>query len=233
MVSRMGPAVAMKSLVPGQAGEKNRWATAWFVMGFLLFVAGTGSGCFGSAKAAVQHYYELPAYKDLSLSGPKIDKVVRVEEFDTASAYDVLRLAYRVSTYEIRYYGVRQWVSKPGALVASSLRRALEASKRFRLVTEESPPVADYSVQGKVLAIEEVDHGPRKGRWYAHLGLRILVRSVSDGRVVWRGDFDRMVPVRRRRAVDVVAGLTRLMRELAKIVIARIQADAGAPRRAN
>ena len=186
------------------------------------------TGCFGSAKAAVQHYYELPAYKHVTVAGRKLDKVVRVEEFDTASAYDVLRLAYRVSEYEIRYYGVRQWVSKPGQLVAASLRRALDVSRRFRLVTEESTPVADYSVSGKVVAIEEVDHGPKKGRWYAHLALLLVIRHVSDGRVVWRGEFDRMIPVRRRKAVDVVAGLTRLMREVAGMVIAKIRADAAA-----
>jgi ABC-type uncharacterized transport system auxiliary subunit len=180
-----------------------------------IFVAGAvicGAGCFGSSKAPRPRYYRLPIKPGDNPGARKLPVTLRIEEFDVAPAYDHLRLVYRISPYELRHYGFRQWVTKPGRLVADALREYALLSGRFSTVTEGPSPVADYTLRGKVECLEEVDKGKK---WYAHLILSLRLIRVSDGRIVWQKRFDKQKRVKKRRPRYVIAGLTDLLGQAA------------------
>lgn len=185
------------------------------LVAFLIVMATTLCGCLGSSRVPVHRYYRLPVAEKPSPSGPALPVVLRVEEFDVRPAYDHMRLVYRLSPYEMRHYGFRQWVAKPGRLVSDALRDFLRFSGRFRSVTDQPRPMAQYTVSGMIEAIEEVD-GPKGKRWYAHLAMTVRLKRSSDGEVVWERRFDKMARVRRRHPVHIVAGLTRILREAAE-----------------
>jgi len=203
------------------------------VLGMGVFLAlglGFSGGCFGSGHAPSQRYYSLPISLGLKEQPKRFDFVVRVEEFDVVPAYDRHRLVYRLSPYEFRYYGFRQWGTKPGRLVADSFRAYLRHSGLFADVTEGPAPTPRYTVTGKVIAIEEQDYGPKVGQkqWYAHLSLVVEVGRIADGKVVWRTMTDRRVPLAKKRPKAMVAGMTILLRQVAARLLSGIvrQADA-------
>ncbi len=175
----------------------------------ILLLSTLLAACFGSGRAPRHSYYTLPTPPPRKVAGPTL----KVEEFEAAPAYDHLRIVYRVSPYELRHYALREWVTKPGRLVAQSLGAFLEAKGAARLVGDAGEP--QYVLQGRVEAIEERDFGPKPGRWYAVLDLRLRLLRTRDGAVVWQTRFRREVPTRRKNLPSVVARLTQLVAEAA------------------
>lgn len=188
-----------------------------------LLAASTLAGCFGSDKVPRSRYYGLPIHERAkpSTSEGALSIVLRVEEFDVAPGYDHLRLVYRVSPYEIRHYGYRQWLTKPGRLMADAMRLYLDVSGRFATVTEQPRPLPDYVLSGKVETLEEVDNKKKK-QWYARLVITLSLVRVSSGEQVWSKRFDKMKKVKKRRPRYVIAGLTDLYSEVARETLGRI-----------
>jgi ABC-type uncharacterized transport system auxiliary subunit len=182
----------------------------------LVAVCCTVCSCLGSETAPRHRYYRLPIHKNLDRAEETLPVVYRVEEFEVAPAYDHLRIVYRVSPFELRHYGYRQWVTKPGRLVADSIREYAELSGHFRTVTEGPTPVADYTVQGRVDVIEEVD---KKKHWFAHMVLSLRLIRSSDGKILWSSRFDETVRVKKRRPKHIVAGLTKVLRKATEKLI--------------
>ena len=216
MTPRHPPTRKRRTKTQSDLGRRLCLSVTVFLSATLLY---SSLGCFGSDQVPRHRYYRLPIYERVKATNEPLSVVLRIEEFEVAPAYDHLRLVYRVSPYEVRHYGFRQWVTKPGRLVADALRLYMKMSGRFTTVTEEPRPLADYTLQGKVEVLEEID---KKKRWFAHLVLTLRLVKVSDGRVVWSQRFDTKKRVKKRRPKYVVAGLTELFGQVAEETLKKV-----------
>ncbi len=176
------------------------------------------AGCFGSQRVQRHRYYGLPIHERVNASETSLPVSLRIEEFDVAPAYDHVRIVYRVSPYELRHYGIRQWVTKPGRLLADELRLYMKMSRSFATVTDEPRPLPDYVIRGNVEVLEEMNKGDK---WYARLVMTMNLVRLSDGNTVWAQRFNKIKRVKKRRPRYVVAGLTDLFAEVAEEALKR------------
>jgi len=178
-----------------------------------ILVGAVAAGCFGSGKTPTMQYFWVPLWQDVrpSTSQP-IPVVIQVEGLDVDPGYDHLRIVYRISPVQLRHYKFRQWVTKPGRLLTAAVQRYLRVTGRFRLVTVAPQPLPNYILRGRIMALEQVEEGPKRLRWSARVALHLRLHRSSDNKVVWRMRFDRKRRVKTRTPQAVVSLLTALIR---------------------
>ena len=174
----------------------------------LLFPA-----CFGSSSTPQMQYFWLPLWENVTpYKGEPLPVVIQVESLDVEPAYDHLRIVYRVSPVQLQHYRVRQWVVKPGRLFKSALWRYLQATRRFQLVVGVPRPLPNYVLRGRVLALEQMELGPKRDKWYARVSLHLRLHRAVDGKVIWSLTFDDRARIKVYKPGVVVAGMTSVLR---------------------
>jgi len=174
--------------------------------------------CFGSSPPKEERFYNLtgPRYSAFVRGGPRLV----VASFAAAAGYDSQRLAYRLSPYEIQYYGYRQWVTEPARLFQEWTMRHLRASKMFAEVTSSDrlrdPTAVLYGV---VEAVEEVDRGET---WLARLSMTFILRQGESEKVVLRHHFDTTRPCARRHPDEVPKEIAKILEKESKRLAERI-----------
>jgi cholesterol transport system auxiliary component len=156
------------------------------------------AGCFGQS-AVEEHFYSLsgPRMATEKGSGPRL----LVSELSAAPGYDSQRLAYRVSTHELRYYLHRQWISEPTRMLGDMLIRHLKASGRFSQVARsEKLRDPDAVLDTTIDAIEEVD---LPDGWLARLAMSFQLRRPDSEQVLLRHTFDVSMPCAKRHPAEV------------------------------
>lgn len=163
------------------------------------------AGCFSSTPKE-EHFYQLksPSTKTKAGSGPS----VLVETFSTSPGYDSPRIAYRVSEFELRYYGYRQWVSGPAEMLTELASKHLRASGTFSRVGPAAK-IRDPGLilEGNIDVIEEVDEGES---WKARLAMTLVVSDGSSGRELLRHAFDVTRPCIKRHPDEVAREIGRI-----------------------
>jgi ABC-type uncharacterized transport system auxiliary subunit len=189
-----------------------------------LLLAALLPGCLGGGGSA-------PAVKYYALSPPgqvtrgAATTSIAVEELRADAPYDERRIVYRPGPYRVSYYEYDQWAAAPGALVADYLRRAYQASGRFRMVLSE--PAADTGaiLGGRVLAFEEVDVGRRR---QGRITVELELRDAESGRILWTRRAEQTVGLARRSPEALAAALTQGLARIAASTAGEIAA-ASAP----
>ena len=169
------------------------------------------AGC-GGAPPQVR-FYTLAAS---DASPPSVDgsATLVVRPLAADSAYDTDRIVYRLSAYRLDYYNYHRWSAHPGLLVGDYLRRAYARTGLFREVVAESRPGAELVLDGRILALDEVDETAE--RWRAHVALQLSLHDSRTGATVWSATYDRSEPMHERNP----EGLARALSEvLARIVV--------------
>jgi ABC-type uncharacterized transport system auxiliary subunit len=172
------------------------------------------AGCFGSSTTPTMQYFWIPLWRHVPpAAGEPLPVVIQVEALDVDPGYDHLRIVYRISPVEMRHYRLRQWVTKPGRLLRTALRRYFGATRRFRLVTSAPQPLPTYILRGRVVALEQVEDGKDRERWSARVAINLRLHRSSDHKVVWRMRTDATQRVKKRTPEAVVALMTKLLRQ--------------------
>jgi ABC-type uncharacterized transport system auxiliary subunit len=180
---------------------------------FLLTLAALLASCFGGGEKQEFFYFvpSPPAALEMG-SGGKI----LVSDFSVSAGYDSSRLAYRISSNELRYYAFRQWVSDPGRMLTEATVRLLRASGHFSDVAKsERIREPDMILEGNVEAIEEIDSGKT---WQARLAMTLIVRTSEPPRILFRHGFDRTVPLDRRHPEEVAKAVGSILEKEIKLV---------------
>ncbi len=172
------------------------------------------------------------AYSHLGGYGAPSGCSIAVAEFSAHSAYDSDRLAYRVSPFQLGYYGYWHWVTKPGKLVADELRRDIKRRGLFERVNSEYSQAdrGGLLLSGIVEAMEEVD---KDDEVYAHLALTMELYSdgagagadagTSEGNgTVWRRSWDLSEKVEKKGPVEVASSMNNLLERIANELAAEL-----------
>ena len=168
-----------------------------------------------SSTPKEEHFYNLtgPTVPLEKGTGPSLE----VLPFRSAAGYDTARLAYRVSSHELRFYAHHKWSAEPAVLVREMVGNHLRASGQFAFVgIDGKGQDPDGYLAGTVVALEEVDAGDS---WKARVALRLELRLGKSDEVLMRHGFDVTVSCKERHPRDVARAiseaLTREMKALA------------------
>jgi ABC-type uncharacterized transport system auxiliary subunit len=133
--------------------------------------------------------------------------------------YDDIRILYRVSPFEVKYYPYEFWAEKPGKLVADAMAEFLVRKKVFPAVHRGAAGLAkeepDLVLRSRVRVLEEIDS---PNAWQARLAMDLAFADAKSGKVVASASFDRKESMAREvgSLPAVVSGI--LDDELGKLV---------------
>lgn len=136
---------------------------------------------------------------------------VAVERFDVSRLYARDQVVYRLSAEEIREDPHLRWAHRPSDMITDAVEGYLRQSFLFADVRQEFLEEPDYTLTGKVKAIERIDSGDK---WWAKLAVSMqLVGRRSE--IVWSRDFgltrDEAVEVPLEDFVHTVATMNKML----------------------
>lgn len=125
--------------------------------------------------------------------------------------------------HELHAHAFQYWVEPPADMLQERLALLLRARGVAREVaTPEMRLRPDWAVNGRILRFERVLGGPSPG---VVVELRLGVKRVADGHVVWSADYRETQPA----AGDEVADAVLAFERAADAIFARFVADLGRP----
>lgn len=119
------------------------------------------------------------------------------------------RIIYRQSEYEVKFWNYQRWIAQPNTMVTEYLIEYLKSRKHFEQVVKfPSATRVRYVMGGKLLAFEEWD---KDGDWYGKVAFEVYLRDLDKEQVVWRQQYQKLVPVEQKLPVGVVASVSRAL----------------------
>lgn len=180
----------------------------WMVL-VVLILAG---GCFGS-RAVQRSFYVLHADKATGPSQSKLRGLVRVRDLDAESVYEKFQIVIRSSPWQLRYSGTNLWAVRPNVMIGDILQTTLQDAAVFGAVTRELTEARpDFTLGGDLSALEVYDS---EDIWFAHLAMSLRLTRFSDGKQLWRWEFDR----RKKVGSTEMAHAVRAMSELLEVAL--------------
>ena len=183
----------------------------------VLFALVITPACLSSTPKE-EHFYHLtgPTVPLEKGTGPTLE----VLPFHAAAGYDTARLAYRVSSHELRFYAHHKWAAQPSVIVREMVGNHLRASGEFAMVGVGAKGMdPDGFLSGTLVALEEIDMGDS---WKARLALRIELRLGKSDEVLMRHGFDVTMPCKERHPREVAAAMSEALTKEMKALAPRL-----------
>lgn len=167
------------------------------------------SGCLTTAP--VKKYFEVRSLASAEPAVPKIARRLLVEPAVVDLPYDDIRIVYRVSFYEFRYYPYEFWAEKPGDMIGAAMADFLSRKKAFAAVglkaTDGEP---DMVLRSHVRVLEEIDS---PDVWQARLAMSLEFVDAKTGGTVFAWSFDRKSPMPAKTVGELPAVCSRILEE--------------------
>jgi len=155
----------------------------------VLLIAAFMIGC-GSTHT--RRYFQIKTIAAEEPALPRIERRLLVEPAAVDPLYDDIRILYRVSPFEVKYYPYEFWAEKPGKLVGDAMAEFLVKKKVFPAVgrgvaglAKEEP---DLLLRSRVRVLEEIDS---PNSWQARLAMDLEFVDAKTGKPVVSWSFDR------------------------------------------
>jgi ABC-type uncharacterized transport system auxiliary subunit len=174
----------------------------------------------GCGSTHPKRYFQVRTIAAEEPALPKVDRRVLVEPSSVDPLYDDVRILYRVSPYELKYYPYEFWAEKPGKQIGDAMAQLLTTKKVFLSVSQGRAGTAkeepEIVLRSHVRIIEEIDTpGPW---WQARLAADLEFLDFKAGRAVVSSSFDRTERMG-KQVGDLPAVLSRILdEELGKAV---------------
>lgn len=121
------------------------------------------------------------------------------------------RIVYFTAPNEMNFYEYHRWAEPPVFMMQSMLIRQLRAAGLFdNIVPYRAQKGLDYVLQGRLLAMEEVDS---PNGITARFGLELELVRQEDAHVVWTGRHDCERPVSAKTVPAVVEAMSGCVQE--------------------
>lgn len=169
----------------------------------------------GSTHA--KRYFEIRSVASGEPALPKIERRLLVEAPSVDPLYDDIRILYRVSLFELKYYPYEFWAEKPGKQVGAAMAEYFGKTKVFPAVSRdprmEGPEIV---LKSRVHVIEEIDN---PDVWEARLAMDLEFVDVKTAKPIISWTFDRKGQMAKEHVGDLPAVLSRILdEELGKAV---------------
>ena len=181
-----------------------------------IVAMGLGLGC--RQPLPPTRHYRLSLPPGLATPGPAPRCAdgrrpsIAVEELEVAAVYDDPRIVYRESEYQLEHYDYHLWGAVPGRLVGDALRGGYAASERFEQVVGGWERGMDGVVQGRLLALEEVDRS--RTEWVAHVELQLELVDARTEQPLWSQHYEVTRPLPARSPEGLAAATSAVLGEI-------------------
>ena len=145
----------------------------------------------GCGAAHTKRYFQIHIVESTPKALPKIERSLRVELAAVDTLYDDIRILYRVSPYELKYYPYEFWAEKPGKMIGVAIAAFLAKKQCFSRITlgpQKETEDADFILRSRVRVLEEIDTA---NAWQARLAMDLEFLDVKSGKVIVERSFDR------------------------------------------
>ncbi len=166
------------------------------------------SAC-GTAHA--RRYFQIRSVAPEEPALPMIERRLAVEPAAADPLYDDIRIVYRVTPFEVKYYPYEFWAEKPGQMVTDAVVEFLGRKKAFAAVARG--PVregADIVLRPRLLVLEEIDN---PAAWQARLAMEFEFADAGTGRPLLAWSFDRKAPMASKQIGLFPAACSRILEE--------------------
>jgi ABC-type uncharacterized transport system auxiliary subunit len=202
--------------------KRNLRSGAWVALGLLATFVSVG--CGGVPKT---YYYTLQVPAAPSANDPKTGYIVGVDRFRAPAMLRDDRILYYVSPTQMNYYQYHRWAADPATMLSEFTVQWLASTGVFAaarlLPTRER---LDYTLAGRVLNFEEVDH---EGSGNVRVALELSLTRASDRKVVWSSRKATEAPVQERGVEGIASALNascaQLLREMIPGLIAQVEQE--------
>jgi ABC-type uncharacterized transport system auxiliary subunit len=167
-------------------------------------------------SSPLKRYFEIQSLPSAESALPKIERRLAVEPSEVDPPYDGIRILFRVSPYEFRYYPYEFWAEKPAEMICAAMAEFLSGQKAFsridrgRLLQDDG----DLVLRSHVRALEEIDN---PDVWQARLAMDLDFVDAKTGAIVLTWTFDRKGQMAGKKVSELPAVVSRLLgEELAK-----------------
>ncbi|MGD1009227.1 MAG: ABC-type transport auxiliary lipoprotein family protein [Candidatus Aminicenantales bacterium] len=151
-----------------------------------VLVVALMSGC---GSTYVRRYFQIQSVALAEPALPKIERRLLVEPASVDPLYDDIRILYRVSPFELKYYPYEFWAENPGKQVGAAMAEYLGNKKIFPSIgrgpTKEEPEII---LRSRVHVLEEIDY---LDAWQAHLAMDLEFVDFKSGQALLTRSFDR------------------------------------------
>ncbi len=155
----------------------------------LLLAAVLFAGC---GTTPTKRYFQIKSVAAEEPALPKVERRLVIEPAAVDPLYDDIRILYRVSPFEVKYYPYEFWAEKPGTLVADAMAEFLAVKKVFPSVSRGNAGLAkeppDLVLRSRVRVLEEIDS---PNAWQARLAADLEFVDFKTGKTVASASFDR------------------------------------------
>lgn len=173
----------------------------WWIIASALMLTACAS------KPEVKYYTVSSSL--LEAKEAKGSAVLAVEQFVGDAAYEDTRMVYRESQFELDYYYYHRWTSPPAVMISDYLRVAYARSGLFRTVESGFTPEAAAFLNGRIVAVEEVDVD--EDNWKARVVIDMRLRNSKTGRVVWAETLTEEEPMDEQTPEGLARAVSRAM----------------------
>lgn len=174
----------------------------------ILTVALMGS----CGTAHVKRYFQIQTIAAAEPALPKVERRLLVEPAWVDPLYDDIRILYRVSPYELKYYPYEFWAEKPGKQIGAAMAEFLLKKKVFPLISQASAGVKEdpeIVLRSRVHVLEEIDN---PDVWQARLAMDLEFLDFKTGTPIVSWSFDRKGQMH-KQVGDLPAVVSRILDE--------------------
>ena len=168
--------------------------------------------------APAKRYFELSIAAIAGPAVPRVDRTLAIEPTTVARLYDNIRIPYRVSDFELKYYPYEFWAQDPGRVVDAALAGFFRAKPVFTRLAGFAPDSdQDITLRPRLHVIEEVDAA---AEWQARLAMTLEFVEAKSGKVLVTHSFDRTARMAVKKVEALPEALSRILeQELAAAVV--------------
>jgi len=173
-------------------------------------------GACGSTHA--RRYFQIRSVAAEEPVLPRIERRLAVEPAAVDALYDDIRIVYRLSPFEVKYYPYEFWVEKPGKQVTDATAEFLARKKAFAAVARgQLREEGDLILRSRLRVLEELDN---PAAWQARLAMDFEFADAGTGRTLLVWSFDRKGPMAAKNVGLFPAACSKILEEeLIKAVI--------------
>jgi ABC-type uncharacterized transport system auxiliary subunit len=175
----------------------------------ICILAAALMGACGPTHA--KRYFQIRNLSSAELALPKIERHLLVEPPAVDPLYDDIRILYRVSPFELKYYPYEFWAEKPGKQIGAAMAEYLGGKKVFPWIGQDpSKEAPEIILRSRVHVLEEIDN---PDVWQARLAMDFEFVDVKTGLTIVSWTFDRKGQIGGKQVGNLPAVLSRILEE--------------------
>lgn len=157
------------------------------------------------------YYFDLYLEPDKAEIGNLREKVLLLEDTNSAGTYMRNSIAFRKHPYQVEYFLFKQWAKSPDDVISDAIILFLRNGSYFKKVIDEYSSVdPDITLKINIYSIEMLK---KEKKWYASLALDLEYADKKSEKVILVHSFSRMERMKGKKVRYLPEKISTILRE--------------------